>query len=152
MSSCVFNPALSTSAKLVFGKFPGVEFSTQVFGIPEIRAVFPEQAARTQWLPMPPGAIEYGDFTLEFIVDSTLANYLSIVRWIQAAPTMPVSDIYSDASVIFTDNLKRPNGITASFKDLMPYHITKLEYQMNTQNPQPLIAVASFKYTNFTFD
>lgn len=152
MTTCVFNPALETSAKLVLSKFPGVEFSTQNFVFPEIRAVFPEQSYPHQWVHMGPSGYEFGDFTLEFMVDSQLENYRSIVQWILDMPTMEHKECFSDAQVIFTDALKRPNGVKARLLDLMPTHITRLEYKVNVASPQPLIAVATFKYTKFQFE
>lgn len=152
MTTCVFNPALETSAKLVLSKFPGVEFSTQTFVFPEISAVFPEQAYPHQWTHMGPSGYEYGDFTLSFMVDSKLENYRSIVEWIQKMPTMPHKECFSDAAIIFTDGLRKPTGLKARLTDLMPTHIGPLQYQVNIQNPQPLIAVAKFKYTQFYFE
>ena len=152
MTTCVFNPALSTSAKIILPRFPGIEFATQRFNFPEFRAIFPQQAYPGQYLHQPPAGVEYGEWVLEFIVDAGLENYRSIVEWIQQAPTMPADEVFSDATVVFTDTLKRPTGLTAKFADVMPYHISALNYQTNTQDPQPLVAAASFKYTKFNFN
>lgn len=151
MSTCVFNPALETSAKIILPRFPGVEFATQRFNFPEFRAVFPQHYYPGQSLHQPPAGVEYGEWVLEFIVNASLDNYRSIVEWMQEAPTMPLNEVFSDATVVFTDGLKRPTGLTAKFSDVMPYHISPLQYQTNVQDPQPLVAVASFKYTKFNF-
>ncbi len=152
MTACVFNPALSTSAKVVLAKFPLVEFATQQFIFPELTAVFPTQAYPTQTLHMPPAGVTYGLFTLNFMVDAQLENYREIVTWIQNSPTTPAKEVFSDATVIFTNTLKQPTGLTARFTDMMPIHVTSLQYQYNTQDPQPLVAVATFKYTKFIFE
>ncbi len=149
--ACTFNPALQTSAKLVFTAFPEVEFATQAFRFPEIRAVYPTRAGPTQWMPEVPSGLEYGDLIVNFLIDSSMDNYSSIVEWIQASITMERSRVTSDVTVMFLDSTKQITK-RAVFADVFPIHITEIDYAVAITDPEPLIATATFKYTNYKFE
>jgi hypothetical protein len=151
MPTAVFNPALQTSAKIKFLNFPDVEFTTQSFQFPAIRAIYPMQPYPGQSIPMAPVTVEYDPLTVNFLVDANLTNYISIVQWIQNSLTMPSANVFSDASVVFLDNLKQPVTY-AAITDCMPVSITPLDYTVAVQDPQPLVATATFRYTNYNFE
>ena len=148
--SCVFNPALQTSAKLVLQRFPEIEFTTQSFDFPEIRAVFPQQYYPGQSIHMAPAGIEYDALVLNFIIDSNLDNYVAIAEWIQNSTTEEQNNIFSDGTVVMFNTLKETTR-KATFYDLMPVSISKIPYVVAVADPVPLIATATFKYTKYKF-
>jgi len=151
MTTCVFNPALQNAAKIKFAKFPEVEFAVQSFNFPGVNGLYPKQPFQTQTIHMGPTGIEYNPLVVNFIVDSGMENYMSIVKWIQQSITMEHREIFSDASVVFLNALKQPT-VTATIRDVMPVAIDDLQYQIATTDPTPIMATATFAYTNYKFE
>lgn len=151
MTNICFNPAYATSAKIVFKAFPEVEFTTQSFTFPSIRAIYPTQITSTLAVPQPPSAVEYNSFTLNFILQNDLTNYKTIAQWIQSSPHLAARECFSDASVVLLSNQKTPIG-SATFVDMMPVNLGPIEYTIVVSDPQPLIATAEFRFLYYEFD
>lgn len=145
-----FNPAYGTSAKLVILRFPEVQFTTQSFVFPSIQSIYPKVTTPLYKVPLPPGAINYEALTLNFLLDSSLKNYQTLVSWIQSVPTTPAANVYSDISVVLLDNDKNPMQ-TVTFKDTLPVAISAIDYTVVVADPQPLVASATFDYVSYSF-
>lgn len=146
-----YDPLYATSARVKFGAFKDVEFTTQSFVFPGITAVYPSISTPHMRLPFTPGALEYEKLILNFIIDDDLKNYKSIVTWLQQSLTKPEKLLKSDASVVTLSSLGNPRG-TVSFKDVFPISISPINFQFNITDPQPLIATAVFDYTYYEFE
>ena len=65
-------------------KLPEVEFTCQTANIPDVSMPTTEVASRWRNLPIVPGGgIAFGYFTVRFIVDEDLENYMQIQNWMR---------------------------------------------------------------------
>lgn len=109
------------------------------------------------------GNIRYGDFTIEFIVDEDLKNYLEIHNWMRALGTpqdlgerttwknryseSPSEDPrFSDATLQVLNNNNIAN-FDVVFKSLFPTELSTLSFDVTRSDNDFFIATATFKYT-----
>jgi len=114
-------------------------------------------------LDVPGEKISYGDFTLSFLVDENLENYMSIHNWITGLgfpeTTQQFKDLttnddgirdlkdqYSDGSLSILNSNYRTTA-NVKFKDLFPVSLTSLEFDATVSDIQYFTAEAIFKYT-----
>ena len=115
-------------------------------------------------VPIPvEGNMRYSDFTIEFIVDEDLENYMQIHNWMRALGTpqelkerklwrdeyqkVPGQDPrFSDATLQVLNN----NNVTnfdVVFKDLFPVDLSTLAFDVTGNDNEYFTATATFKYT-----
>ena len=115
-------------------------------------------------VPIPvEGNIRYGDFTIEFIVDEDLKNYMEIHNWMRALGTpqdlgertvwknrfseSPSEDSrFSDATLQVLNNNNIAN-FDVVFKSLFPSELSTLSFDVTGSDNDYFIATATFKYT-----
>ena len=107
--------------------------------------------------------VEYGDFSLRFLVDEDLVNYMEIHKWITGIGFPETASQYrelisndqnledpknafSDGSLYILDNNYNTNSII-KFKDLFPVSLSSLEFDATLSDLQYLTADVTFKYT-----
>ena len=62
-------------------KFPKVDFFSNSARIPELSLELTTQASYLKNIDVPGERLTYGDFTLRFLVDENMENYISIYTW-----------------------------------------------------------------------
>ena len=115
------------------------------------------------FVPLPrEGNIRYGDFTVEFIVDEDLRNYMELHNWMRALGTPqdgqertdwntkfaadPSEDSrFSDGTLQVLNNNNLTN-FDVVFKDLFPVSLSTLSFDSSSENNDFMIAEATFKY------
>jgi hypothetical protein len=115
-------------------------------------------------VPIPvEGNISYGDFTVEFIVDEDLTNYMEIHNWMRGlgAPqsiddrvNFKTSNLtigkqeyrYSDATLQILNNNNNAN-FDVVFKGLWPTDLSTLSFDVTGSDNDFFTATATFKYT-----
>ena len=115
-------------------------------------------------VPIPvEGNISYGDFSVEFIVDEDLKNYMEIHNWMRAlgAPqsiddrvdfkvanrTVDSQEYrYSDATLQILNNNNNVN-FDVVFKSLWPTELSTLSFDVTGSDNEFFTASATFKYT-----
>ena len=84
-------------------KFPKVDFFSNSARIPELNLELPTQASYLKNIDIPGERLTYGDFTLRFLVDENMENYISIYTWLRGLgfpeTTQQFRDITTDERV-----------------------------------------------------
>ena len=127
------------------------------------------QATPLKDIDTPGDKILFDDFTLRFLVDENLENYLEIYNWIRGLgypeslqeiidfqrtgkvdknPYGKEMDIYSDGTLIIQTSNFVPN-FQIKFRDLWPYSLTTLNFDATNNDVQYFTADVTFKYTIF---
>jgi hypothetical protein len=149
--------------KFTLAKYPKVSFFCNAARIPELNLGTAIQPSYLKDLDVPGEKITYGDFTLSFLVDESLENYMSIHNWITGLgfpeTTQQFKDLvtnedgirdlkeqYSDGSLsILNSNYRSIADV--KFKDLFPVSLTSLEFDATVSDIQYFTAEVVFKYT-----
>jgi len=115
-------------------------------------------------VPIPvEGNISYGDFSVEFIVDEDLKNYMEIHNWMRGlgAPQSIDDRVnfktanriidsqeyrYSDATLQILNNNNNAN-FDVVFKGLWPTELSTLSFDVTGSDNDFFTATATFKYT-----
>ena len=109
------------------------------------------------------GNIRYGDFSVEFIVDEDLKNYMELHNWMRALGTpqyyderrdwkdrysnLPSEDSrFSDATLQVLNNNNNAN-FDVVFKGLFPVDLSTLAFDVTRSDNDYFTATATFKYT-----
>lgn len=115
-------------------------------------------------VPIPvEGNMRYSDFTIEFIVDEDLENYMQIHNWMRALGTpqelkerklwndanrrdKSQDSRFSDATLQVLNNSNNAN-FDVVFKDLFPSDLSTLSFDVTGSDNDYFTATATFKYT-----
>ena len=144
-------------------KFPKVDFFSNSARIPELNLELTRQASYLKNIDIPGERLTYGDFTLRFLVDENMENYISIYTWLKGLgfpeTTQEFKDLTTDKDGIrepkeaFCDgslrilNSNYREVAKVKFKDLFPTSLTSLDFDATNTDVQFLTAQATFKYT-----
>ena len=152
--------------KFVLEKAPKVAFLVQEASIPEITVG--DIAIPTRGLVAYPidGNIQYGEFSVSFLVDENLENYLQIHNWMRALGTPKdlnergvwivdkrstpdaanYKSLVSDATLQVLNNQNNVS-FEVVFQDLFPTNLSTLSFDVTQTDTQFFQAQATFKYT-----
>jgi hypothetical protein len=118
-------------------------------------------------IDIPGDKIVFQDFTLTFMVDENLENYMEMQKWIRGLgypeslaeiydfqrsndnfeqPMKSQLGLYSDGSLIILTSSQNAN-FKINFKDMFPYDLSALQFDATNTDIQYLTADVSFKYT-----
>lgn len=140
-----------------------VSFLCQSAEIPTI-SVGDVQIPTRGLVPIPvEGNISYGDFTVEFIVDEDLRNYMEIHNWMRALGTPQSIDDrvnfknanqtvdsqeyrFSDGTLQILNNNNNVN-FDVVFKGLWPVELSTLGFDVTGGDNEYMTATVTFKYT-----
>jgi hypothetical protein len=150
------NPLSQIGFSFTMNRIPYVEFFTQAANIPGINlspAIVP-----TPFVPIPMTGdhIQFGVFSLTFLVDEQLANYLEIFNWIQSfthpenyRDQIPESEAMSDGTLTILSANKNPI-VQVSFKDMWPMSLSPLQFDTRATTVNYINCTVNFAYTAFT--
>jgi len=149
--------------KFTLSKEPKVSFFCNSARIPEINLGTAIQPSYLKDLDVPGDKLTYGDFSLRFLVDENMENYMAIHNWLTGLgypeTTQDFKDLitdadgnkdlkrqFSDGSLhILNSNFK--DVAIVKFKDLFPTNLTSLEFEASDTDVNYFTAEVSFKYT-----
>jgi len=149
--------------KFTLAKNPKVAFFCNSAKIPEISLGTEPQPSYLKNIDVPGDIITYGDFSIRFLVDEDLVNYMEIHNWITGIGFPETADQYgslitnddnikdpkrafSDGSLYILDNNYNTNSIV-KFKDLFPVSLSSLDFDSTKTDVQYFTAEVTFKYT-----
>ena len=148
-------------------RFPKVAFFSNRANIPGLSLGVANQPTYLKDIDVPGDKIVFQDFTLSFIVDENLENYMEIQNWIRGLgypeslaeiyefqrsndkfdqPIKSQMNLYSDATLIVLTSAQNAN-FKVNFKDMWPYELSTLQFDATETDVQYLTADVSFKYT-----
>ena len=149
--------------KFNLAKFPKVDFFSNSARIPELNLELARQASYLKNIDIPGERLTYGDFTLRFLVDENMENYISVYNWLKGLgfpeSTQEFRDLTTDKDGIrdpkeaFCDGTLRilnsnyREVANVKFQDLFPTSLTSLDFDATNTDVQFLTAEATFKYT-----
>ncbi len=149
--------------RFTLAKEPKVAFFSNSVRIPEITLGTSIQPSYLKDVDVPGDKLTYGDFSLSFLVDENLVNYMAIHNWItglgypestnQFKSLTTDSEGESDLLNQFSDgslhilNSNYRTVATVKFKDLFPVYLSSLEFDSTQTDTQYFTAEVTFKYT-----
>ena len=149
--------------KFNLAKYPKVDFFSNSARIPELSLAITNQPTYLKDIDVPGEKLTYGDFTLRFLVDEDMENYMSVYNWLNGLGFPESAKDFKDLTTdktgirdmkeqfcdgtlrILNSNLREVAKV--KFKDLFPISLTSLDFDATSSDVQYLTAEASFKYT-----
>tara|TARA_B100001778_G_scaffold40545_1_gene29093 strand:+ start:77 stop:643 length:567 start_codon:yes stop_codon:yes gene_type:complete len=168
--------ASPTQFRFLINQLPKVEYFTTSCNVPGISVDNTEMPNPFTPIPIVGDVATFEDFTLSFIVDEFLENYLSIYGWItgQGFPqsrqqfidfrdtTSETGDLnttrgnttgdrslVSDATLTILSNKNNPI-VEVRFRDMFPTALGALEYDQSSEDISPISVSVTFKYQQYT--
>jgi hypothetical protein len=149
--------------KFTLAKYPKISFFSNSTRIPEINMGTAIQPTYLKDLDVPGDKLNYGDFSLIFLVDENMENYMAVHNWLTGLgypeTTQQFEDLttnddgirdlkeqFSDGSLHILNSNFRTQAIV-KFKDLFPTSLTSLEFDATGTDVNYFTAEVSFKYT-----
>ena len=149
--------------KFNLAKFPKVDFFSNSAIIPVLNLELAQQASYLKNIAVPGERLTYGDFTLRFLVDENMENYISVYNWLtglgfpettkEFADIIKDKDGQRDPKEAFCDGTLRilnsnyREVAKVKFKDLFPISLSSLDFDATNTDVQFFTAEATFKYT-----
>lgn len=152
--------------KFTLNRAPKVAFFSNSANIPDITLGVAYQPNYLTDIPVPGDKMEFGDFSLRFLVDENLENYLEIQKWMRGLgfpeslkeiyefqknnekfeqPDRTQMNLYSDGTLIVLNSNQNLN-FQVVFRSMFPYSLSTLQFDATDQDIQYLTADVSFKY------
>jgi hypothetical protein len=149
--------------KFTLAKEPRISFFCNSARIPDISLGTTLQPSYLKNIDVPGDKLEYGDFSLRFLVDENLENYMKIHNWLTGLGSPESLQQYKD--LITTDdlNIEENNQFSdgslhilnsnfrdvaiVKFIDLFPIYLTSLEFEASDTDINYFTAEVTFKYT-----
>ena len=144
-------------------KFPKVDFFSNSARIPELNLELAQQSSYLKNIAVPGERLTFGDFTLRFLVDENMENYLAVYNWLtglgfpettkEFADLIKDKDGQRDPKEAFCDGTLRilnsnyREVAKVKFNDLFPTSLTSLDFDATNTDVQYFTAEATFKYT-----
>jgi len=153
----------SVAFKFNLAKYTKVDFFSNSAIIPQLTLATAIQPSYLKDIDVPGEKLSFGDFTLKFLVDENMENYMSIYNWLvglgfpettqqfkdittDSADQRDLNEAFCDGTLrILNSNLREIAKV--KFKDLFPISLTSLEFDATTTDVQYFTAQATFKYT-----
>ena len=144
-------------------KFPKVDFFSNSARIPELNLELTTQPSYLKNIDVPGERLSYGDFSLRFLVDENMENYMAVHNWLRGLgfPESPQqfidkttdSDGIRDLEEQFCDgglhilNSNLRDVAIVKFQNLFPVSLTSLNFDATETDINYFTASASFRYT-----
>jgi len=144
-----------------------VSFFANSANIPGMNLGVTEQPTYLKNIDIPGDKISFNDFTLRFLVDENLENYMQIQNWMRGLG-YPESlneifdlqsetknnigyesnsmNIYSDGTLQVVNSNNRVQ-FEVVFEDMFPYDLSDLEFDATSEETRYFTAEVAFKYT-----
>ena len=153
---------------------PNVSFTCQSANLPQLALGFAVQPTPFTDIPRIGDKLEFGEFTIRFLISEDMSNYLELYNWLVALgfpkdytqfdaliknrpSRFPFkvnqrgeSEVlaYSDATLTILDSTNTPK-VNIIYKDIFPISLEGLDFDIASAGVEYFTAIASFKYTLF---
>jgi hypothetical protein len=153
--------------KFTLNRAPKVAFFGNSANIPSMSLGVAVQSSYLKDIDTPGDKIVFEDFTLRFLVDENLENYMEVYNWIRGLgypeslqeiydwqtsnsnleqPNKSQMNLYSDGTLQILTSKQNPN-FKVIFKDMWPYSLSTLQFDATDTDIQYFTANVTFKYT-----
>jgi hypothetical protein len=162
------NFLIPTGFKFILSNYPKVDFFSNEASLPGITLGTAIQPTYLKDIDIPGDKLQYEDFTLTFIVDEDMSNYLEIHNWLRGLGypeslkeiydlkdndeynpnTVKNSDVqyYSDGTLIILSSNLQPR-FHVKFYEMFPVNLTPLRFNAKDTDINYFTAEVTFKYT-----
>ena len=149
--------------KFNLAKYPKVDFFSNSARIPELSLAIDQQPTYLKDIDVPGEKLTYVDFTLRFLVDENMENYMEVYNGLTGlgfpettkqqrdlttdnADQRDPKEAFCDGTLrILNSNLREVAKV--KFTDLFPISLSSLDFDATNSDVQYFTAEASFKYT-----
>jgi hypothetical protein len=158
----------SSGFKFVLAKYPKVDFLSNTALIPAINLGVAFQPTYLKDIPIPGDKLTYDDFSLDFIVDEEMENYIIMHNWLKglgfpesveqyddllrADPQSPgisnANSGQSDGTLIVYNSNFNP-VVNVRFQGLFPVSLSTIDFDAKSEDTNYITANVTFKYTNY---
>ena len=149
--------------KFNLAKFPKVDFFSNSARIPELTLELTTQPSYLKNIDVPGERLSYGDFSLRFLVDENMENYMAVHNWLRGLgfPESPqqfidkttdsdgirdLEEQYCDGGLHILNSNFRDVAVV-KFQNLFPVSLTSLNFDATETDINYFTASASFRYT-----
>lgn len=149
--------------RFTLAREPKIAFFTNSARIPDINLILARQPNYLKDIDVPGEKLNYGDFSLKFLVDENMENYAAIHNWLTGLGFPETTEQYKslttneddlrDEKTAFSDGTLRilnsnyKDVAIIKFLDLFPVSLSSLEFTATDTDINYFTAEASFKYT-----
>jgi hypothetical protein len=162
------NPLSPNGYKFSIQRIPGFTYFCQEVNLPSVTLGVSQVATPFVNYSVPGDQMEFGDLSVQFLIDSGMNNYKALFNWLrglgfpesygqykeQASSDLlyksEVASTVSDATL----TILGPNNTDVQsiiFRDCQPVSIDSLQFLSNSQDVQYLIGNATFRYSYYDF-
>lgn len=160
-----------TGFKFSLSKYPKIDFFSNSAVIPGISLGVAIQPTYLKDIPIPGDKLSFDDFSLNFMVNEDMENYLLVYNWLRgfgypesAAEYQNLLDSDNNSpgnqtaisgmsdGTLFIYNSSYNPIIKVIFKDMFPTSLSTLEFDSKATDVNYLNAQVSFKYTIYDIE
>jgi hypothetical protein len=156
-----------TGFKFILNRARKVCFFGNAANIPGISLGTANQSTYLKDIDIPGDKMTFQDFTLRFLVDENLENYMEIQNWMRGlgypeslkeiydlqksgkysdSASSKLMDIYSDGTLSVLTSKENPN-FNIKFLDMFPVDLSTLQFDATDTSVDYFTAEVTFKYT-----
>ena len=156
----------SVNFKFTLNRAPKVAFFSNQVSIPSISLGVAVQTNYLNDIPVPGDKMVFHDFTLRFLVDENLENYMEIQKWMRGLgfpeslseiydfqksnesfeqPYKSDLNLYSDGTLIALNSNQRFN-FQVKFRSMFPIYLSPLDFNATSTDTEYFTADVTFKY------
>lgn len=151
------NPLFNTEFRFTMQRIPAVTYFCQSAGLPGVNVGEIQQ--ENYFAPIKrPGSFTFDDFTISFVVDEELKNWLEIYDWMRSATNAEdfsefegPDQYFSDATLIITNSAMR-GKMVVTFKELFPKVLSGIDFTSTSTDAEPMIATCTFAYSAYDIE
>jgi hypothetical protein len=140
-------------------RLPNVSYNIQSLNIPGITSGITNQPAPFRNIPRHGDKVEYGDLSLEVIIDEEMRAYTETWYWLLGLTSPDGFDqykslnnsqdgLYSDATLTIMNSNKNPN-IEIQFENIFPISIGDISLDTKATDVNPPTTTITFKYMKY---
>jgi hypothetical protein len=171
----VYNYLRPNAFRFVIKDLPKVAYTCQSANLPQMALGFATQPNPFVDVPIIGDKLNYGDFTIRFLIAEDMSNYLELLEWMIALgfpndyndypaftgerlsrfPFVSANGVkssgaiaYSDATLTILDSNNVPKT-EVLFKSVFPTSVEALDFDITSSSVEYFVGIASFKYTTF---
>jgi len=171
----VYNYLRPNAFRFVVKDLPAVAYTCQSANLPQLALGSAIQPTPFVDVPVFGDKLNYGEFTIRFLIAEDMSNYLELLEWMIALgfpnnyndygafvgerlnrfPFVTVDGkkstgaiAYSDATLTILDSNNLPKT-EILFKGTFPISVEALDFDITSSSVEYFVGVASFKYTTF---
>ena len=155
-----------TGFRFTLTRTPKVAFFANSANIPDLNLGVANQPSYLKDIDVPGDKLQFGDFSLRFLVDEDLKNYMEIQNWMrglgypesvkeiidfqneESRTIIPdkTMNIYSDGSLIILTSNNNIN-FKVNFENMFPTFLSTLDFSAVDNDVEYFTADVTFKYT-----